>query len=116
MTKDNFKVGDIVLVYSEKQWCTNRVTVNGLDFTAGFVLNPFGAPSQKTDMEASVGKPNKVMGFDESGGYVYLSLDIAVKLPLNSSELTKLSEEYWSWDYCALEKVITKEENPEYFL
>lgn len=94
------KVGDIVKIYSEKHWDIPNRTVNNVKFLSGLIGNDKVSDDHYNMYEqfGQILEVTKVTEFNE----------VMLSLPGQCHT--------WKWDYSAIEKVIVKEDNPEYFL
>ncbi len=89
------KVNDYVKIKDPERWTRKK----GLNYIDGKESN--SALNSDGKMDKYLGQVIKVIGVREN---IFLS---------KSDENRKYG---WNWDYNAIEKILTKQENPEYFI
>ena len=98
----NVEVGDVVVIKSREHWSDDFEEVDEKLFLAGFVKSDL--PGQ--GMEEYIGKVGLVVTINDYGDYIEVNVDFTFTD----------SENNFVWDQHSIEKVLPKEEYPEYYL
>ena len=98
----NVEVGDVVVIKSREHWSDDFEEVDEKLFLAGFVKSDL--PGQ--GMEEYIGKVGIAMKVEDYDDYIEVNVDFSFTN----------SDNNFVWDKHSIEKVLPRDECPEYFL
>ncbi len=101
-TIENIKVGDAVVIKSLSRWSDNFQRVDDQYFQAGFVH----ADGIYKGMEEHIGRSGQVVHISDYGKEAEIEIDFTF---MNQKDC-------FVWDLHSIERILSKEEFPEYYL